>query len=54
MDEWAAWLRTRRCGGDAQLARRQQEELAVVRERVLDNGRLEAGETVLDVGSARG
>jgi arsenite methyltransferase len=53
-DQWAAWLRTRRSGGDAELARRQQEELAGARDRVLENGRLEPGETVLDVGCGQG
>jgi arsenite methyltransferase len=53
-DEWAEWLRTRRSGGDPEIARRNQEGLAHVRDRVLGNGRLQPGETVLDVGCGQG
>jgi arsenite methyltransferase len=53
-DEWAEWLRTRRSGGDAELARQQREGLVQLRDRVLGNGRLEPGETVLDVGCGQG
>ncbi len=53
-DIWADWLRTRRTGGDPEYERRMLEHLETVRDHVLDNARLVAGETLLDVGCGNG
>lgn len=53
-DCWADWIRTRRTGGDAEYERHMLSELAKVRDRVLDNSELQAGETLLDVGCGEG
>jgi arsenite methyltransferase len=53
-DRWAAWLRRRRSGGDAELEARTVEQLTQARDRILDNAALEAGETLLDVGCGNG
>jgi arsenite methyltransferase len=53
-DRWAAWLRRRRSGGDEEFEQRTVEHLAPVRERILDNAQLEAGEVLLDVGCGNG
>jgi ubiquinone/menaquinone biosynthesis C-methylase UbiE len=54
LDRWAEWLARRRFGGDDDVRARTLEHLGRVRERVLDNARLEAGETVVDVGAGEG
>lgn len=53
-DRWAAWLRRRRSGGDAELEARTVEQLTRARERILDNAGFEAGEALLDVGCGNG
>jgi arsenite methyltransferase len=53
-DRWADWIRTRRTGGDAEYEARMLEQLAVVRDRILDSAELRPGETVLDVGCGNG
>jgi len=53
-DRWAAWLRRRRSGGDADFEARTVAHLAEVRDRVLDNAALATGETLLDVGCGNG
>jgi arsenite methyltransferase len=53
-DRWAAWLRRRRSGGDAEFESRTVAQLAEVRDRILDNAAFEAGETLLDVGCGTG
>ena len=53
-DVWADWLRTRRTGGDPEYECRMLEHLASVRDLVLDNAQLAAGETLLDVGCGNG
>src|SRR2546422_6940043 len=54
LDVWAQWLLHRRHGGDAELLRRQLEYLGPVRDRVLDNAEVTAGDVVLDVGAGDG
>ena len=53
-DCWADWIRTRRTGGDSEYETRMLEEVAVFRDRVLDNAHLQQGETLLDVGCGNG
>jgi arsenite methyltransferase len=53
-DRWADWIRTRRTGGDAEYEAQMLEQLGGVRDRVLDRAKLEAGETLLDVGCGNG
>ena len=53
-DEWAEWLLQRRHGGDPEQLRRVLDFLGPVRDRVLDNARVAAGDTVLDVGTGDG
>jgi ubiquinone/menaquinone biosynthesis C-methylase UbiE len=53
-DRWAEWLAHRRDGGDVVERRRGLEELALWRDRVLDNAELSEGETLLDVGCGEG
>ncbi len=53
-DRWADWLAVRRFGGDPEIQRRFEEELARRRDRVLDLAELAPGETLLDVGCGEG
>jgi arsenite methyltransferase len=53
-DQWAAWLLQRRHGGDPELLRRQLEGLAPVRDKVIANAHIAAGQTVIDVGCGDG
>lgn len=54
LDQWANWLLHRRHGDDPEELRRTIDRLAVVRDRVLANARLGAGDTLLDVGTGDG
>src|SRR5688500_10693167 len=53
-DQWAEWLLHRRHGGDPEQLRRHLEFLAPIRDRVIRNAGLSAGDTVLDVGAGDG
>jgi ubiquinone/menaquinone biosynthesis C-methylase UbiE len=53
-DCWADWIRTRRTGGDSAVEAQMLEELAVVRDRVLDNAGLGGDEILVDVGCGNG
>jgi arsenite methyltransferase len=53
-DCWAEWLASRRFGGDPEEARASLEKLAAVRDTVLENARLTAGDVLLDVGCGDG
>ena len=53
-DRWAEWVLERRFGGDPDQYERSMDQVARFRDRVLDNARLEPGETVLDVGAGDG
>ena len=53
-DQWAAWLLERRFGDDADVRREFMDRLAGVRERILDNSGLRAGQALLDLGCGDG
>jgi arsenite methyltransferase len=53
-DPWAAWLLERRHGGDERSLAETLEFLAPIRDRVLDDARIEPGDTLLDVGCGDG
>jgi SAM-dependent methyltransferase len=53
-DRWAEWLRIRRDGGSGEERRLTLERLAPVRDRVLDDAQVGAGDLVLDVGCGDG
>ena len=53
-DRWSEWLLRRRHGDDPERRRAMLERLTRIRDGVLDRARLEAGDTLLDVGCGDG
>jgi arsenite methyltransferase len=53
-DIWADWLLHRRFGGDPEELQRTLDFLYPVRDKVLANARIQAGDTLLDVGAGDG
>jgi arsenite methyltransferase len=53
-DKWAEWLLRRRHGGDAQRQEAILEELAAVRDRVIEHADIRLGDVVFDVGAGTG
>jgi ubiquinone/menaquinone biosynthesis C-methylase UbiE len=53
-DRWARWLLERRHGGDKAFLAETLDMLGPIRDRVLDNARIAAGDRVLDVGCGDG
>src|SRR6266516_4925529 len=53
-DIWAEWLAEHRHGGDSEVRREMLEQLAGVRDKVLDRAGFAAGESLLDVGCGEG
>ncbi len=53
-DVWSQWLLHRRHGGDAEYERAMRAMVERYVERVLDGARLEAGQTIADVGAGEG
>lgn len=53
-DRWAEWLLDRRCAGDAGKHEAALQHYRRWRDSVLENARLAAGETLLDVGAGDG
>ena len=54
MDRWARWLLERRHGGDEDELERLLPKLGEVRDRVIANAEINAGDVVLDVGTGNG
>jgi SAM-dependent methyltransferase len=53
-DVWAEWLRSRRSGGSEEQRRLLLEQLAPVRDKILDDAEVGPGDVVLDVGCGDG
>jgi arsenite methyltransferase len=53
-DVWATWLRTGRDGGSSRMRSENLDRLATVRDLILERAGLQAGDTVLDVGTGQG
>jgi arsenite methyltransferase len=54
VDRWARWLLERRHGGDEDELERLLPKLGEVRDRVIANAEIDAGDVVLDVGTGNG
>ena len=53
-DQWAQWVLHRQFGGDPEKQKTGLEAMYPVRDRVLANARLAAGDIVLDIGCGSG
>ncbi|GAC1346658.1 MAG: hypothetical protein NVSMB27_10640 [Ktedonobacteraceae bacterium] len=53
-DQWAQWLLQRRHGGGVAQQKAMLQTLAPIRDKVLQNSKVAAGETLLDVGCGDG
>ena len=53
-DKWAQWMLQKRFGGDIELQKTGLAFLAEVRDKVLQNAKIEEGNAVLDVGTGDG
>ncbi|HWF45277.1 MAG TPA: class I SAM-dependent methyltransferase [Candidatus Kapabacteria bacterium] len=53
-DPWASWLLKRRHGGDERLQHTVIERMKPVRDKVIANAKLKAGDILLDVGTGDG
>jgi arsenite methyltransferase len=54
VDRWAQWLLRDRHAGDPEILRATLEQLAPIRDRVLENAGLQEGDVVLDIGAGMG
>src|SRR3989304_2479429 len=53
-DKWAQWLLQKRHGGDIEMQKTMLTFLGQVRDKILQNAKIEEGNTVLDVGTGDG
>jgi len=53
-DKWAQWLLQKRHGGDIEMQKTMLTFLGQVRDKLLQNAKIEEGNTVLDVGTGDG
>ncbi|HYF04207.1 MAG TPA: class I SAM-dependent methyltransferase [Patescibacteria group bacterium] len=53
-DKWLTWLLEKRSGGDAEQKRKTYEGLSPIRNKVIEHADIQAGDTVLDIGTGDG
>jgi arsenite methyltransferase len=53
-DQWAQWILQQRHGGDPELLKAMMQPLFQIRDAVLQHAAIQAGNTVLDIGSGDG
>jgi arsenite methyltransferase len=53
-DQWSAWLRERRHGGDPAVLEKQLPAIHELRDQVIANASIKEGDVVLDVGAGNG
>jgi ubiquinone/menaquinone biosynthesis C-methylase UbiE len=54
LDRWASWLLQTRSGGDPEVAERLARHLRGIRDKVIANAMVRAGDVALDVGAGDG